>query len=346
MHSPERIIDANGNRAREALRVLEEAARFIIENAEIAAELKQTRHDVSHALANIPGLIHHRDTPGDVGTELTTASEQTRVGVVGVAQAASARLSEALRTIEEYAKALPVEPNATALALAAERARYHGYDLAQRLLRALGTGERRQWHVCLLLTESMCTHHPWQSVLEQALAAGVNAVQVREKTMDSGPLLAHARAVIQAVDRRAAVIVNDRADIALLAGADGVHLGQTDLNPRAVRQLAGDRLIVGVSTASLDQAKRARDDGADYCGVGPMFPTTTKHKPALAGPAYLRDYLAWGALPHLAIGGVKPDNIGELAAIGCKGVAVSAAVCSAQDPGAAARRLIKAVSMR
>jgi len=343
MPSPKRIIDANGNRAREALRVLEEAARFIVDDAELAVELKQLRHGVARALADVPGLIHHRDTPGDVGTELTTPSEQSRAGVLGVVQAASARLSEALRAIEEYAKALPAEPNATALAQTAERVRYSGYDAGQRLLRVLGTGERKQWRVCLLLTQSLCTHHPWQRVLSQALDAGVDAVQVREKDMDSGPLLSHVRTVIKLVDRRAAVIVNDRPDIALLAGADGVHLGQTDLNPRAVRQLAGDQLIVGVSTATLDQAKRARDDGADYCGVGPMFTTTTKHKPDLAGPAYLREYLAWDALPHLAIGGVKPDNVGELAAIGCQGVAVSAAVCSAQDPGDAAAQLIESL---
>ncbi|MFN3165832.1 MAG: thiamine phosphate synthase [Phycisphaeraceae bacterium] len=343
MRSPQRIIDANGNRAREALRVLEEAARFVVDHAELAGELKQLRHDLGQAIANMPGLIHHRDTPGDVGTELSTPSEQARAGVVGVAQAAGARLSEALRAIEEYAKVLPADAHAAALARSAERARYRGYDLAQRLLRLLGSGGRGQWRLCLLLTRSLCTHHHWQAVLEQALDAGVDAVQVREKRMDGGPLLAHVRHVIAITAQRAAVTVNDRPDIALLAGADGVHLGQSDLDPRAVRQLAGDRLIVGVSTATLDQARRAREDGADYCGVGPMFATTTKHKPELAGPAYLRDYLAWDALPHLAIGGVTPDNVAGLAALGCKGVAVSAAVCSAHDPRAAAASLIEAM---
>ena len=176
-------------------------------------------------------------------------------------------------------------------------------------------------------------------MLEQSLSHGVDAVQVREKEIDSGPMLDHVRAVIALVDRRAAVIVNDRPDIALLAGADGVHLGQSDLSPRAVRQLAGDALIVGVSTSNLEQARLARNQGADYCGVGPMFPTTTKHKPDLAGPAYLRDYLAWDGLPHLAIGGVSASNISELVTAGCRGVAVSSAICSAQDPAYATAAL-------
>lgn len=339
MTTPQRIIDANGNRAREALRVLEEAARFVIQSAPIAGELKQLRHDLSLALDELPTLIHHRDTPGDVGTTITTTAEQHRAGLNAVVTAAGARLSEALRAIEEYAKTLHNEPHAPTLAATAERVRYRGYDLTQRLTRALGSGKRRQWRLCLLLTETLCTHHDWRRVLEQAVAHGVDAVQVREKNMDSGPLLERVREVMSLVAQRADVIVNDRPDIALLAGAAGVHLGQTDLSPTDVRRLAGDRLIIGVSTANLDQARQARDAGADYCGVGPMFATTTKHKPQLAGPDYLREYLAWDGLPHLAIGGITPDNIDQLTTLGCRGVAVSAAICSSASPPAAAKAL-------
>lgn len=337
MTSPKRIIDANGNRAREALRVLEEAARFLIENPALARELKQMRHDLCLSLAAIPGLIHHRDTPGDVGTTITTPSEQTRQSTADVVHAAASRLSEALRTIEEYAKLLTSQTTTTDLAATAERLRYRGYDLAQQLTRALGSGRGRQWRLCLLLTEALCTHHDWRGVLDHAVCNGVDAVQVREKHLDGGPLLERVREVIALVDNRASVIVNDRPDVALLSGADGVHLGQTDLNPAEVRKLAGNDLIIGVSTSELDQAKRARDDGADYCGVGPMFATTTKHKSQLAGPAYLCEYLSWNGLPHLAIGGVNPDNVDQLAAVGCRGVAASASICSAEGPAEATR---------
>lgn len=333
-----RIIDANTNRVREALRVLEEAARFIIEAPDLALRLKQMRHDFAHA-APIQALsIYHRDTPGDVGTELTTDQEFTRQNIREVILAAGSRLSEALRVIEEYAKA-DADETSPRLAKTAERLRYESYDITQKLVQAMGVGRSRQWKLCLLLTESLCTQRPWQAVLEQALAQGVDCVQVREKLMDGRTLLDHVQAVRSIVDRQAALIVNDRPDIAILAGADGVHLGQTDLSPLDVRKLAGNTLTIGVSTATLDQAKAAKVQGADYCGVGPMFATTTKHKPERAGPEYLRAYRAWDGLPHLAIGGITPNNIDQLVEAGVNGIAVSSAICSASDPGEVAASL-------
>ena len=330
-----RILDANANRAREAMRVLEEAARFLLDDPALAAGCKQLRHDFAAAIEPFQHQIHHRDTPGDVGTRLTTAREGRRDSVAQVAAAAAKRLSESLRALEEYGKLLRDLPGASRFPELIEQLRYRAYDLEARLLQALGRGGPRQWRLCLLLTEGLCRHHPWTDVLDAALRAGADCIQVREKTMEAGPLRDRVAQVVTRVERRAAVIVNDRPDVALAAGADGVHLGQTDLGPADVRRLAGQQLIVGVSTSTLDQARRAHDDGADYCGVGPMFPTTTKAKKALAGPAYLRDYLAWDPgerLPHLAIGGITPANADTLWDIGCQGVAVSSAICAAQQP--------------
>src|SRR5262249_3445094 len=134
------------------------------------------------------------------------------------------------------------------------------------------------------------------------------------------------------------VIVNDRVDLALLSGADGVHLGQSDLPVAEARRLAGARLLIGVSTANLDEARSAARQGADYCGVGPMFPTTTKDKPRISGPPYLREYLAApvsARVPHLAIGGIAPGNVSDLVSAGCRGIAVSGSVCGATDPAEA-----------
>jgi thiamine-phosphate pyrophosphorylase len=141
----------------------------------------------------------------------------------------------------------------------------------------------------------------------------------------------------------ASLIVNDRTDIALMGAAHGVHLGQEDARVAEARGLAGARLAIGVSTENLEQARRAALDGADYCGVGPMFPSTTKDKPRLAGPECLREYLAdplASSRPHLAIGGITPDNIDQLVRVGCRGVAVSAAVCSAPQPDEAVAALL------
>ena len=106
-----------------------------------------------------------------------------------------------------------------------------------------------------------------------------------------------------------------------------------------MRKIVGRQLIVGVSTSTLTEAEQALCDGADYCGVGPMFPTTTKHKDTIVGPNYLRQYLTWDKLPHLAIGGITPRNIDQLVELGVKGVAVSSAVCGADQPDQVIHRL-------
>lgn len=206
---------------------------------------------------------------------------------------------------------------------------------------------RRQWRVCVLLTERLCAR-PWREVLAAALEGGADCVQVREKEISTRELAARVRAVIDlARPAGAAVVVNDRADIALACGADGVHLGQDDLPVRDARRLAGERLLVGASTHSLDEARAAVEAGADLCGVGAMFATGTKPGIAPGGTGYLRAYLAsFGRVPHLAIGGITPANAPELAAAGCRGVAVSGAVCGAADPAAVVRALRSALEGR
>lgn len=340
MHAVHRILDANANRAREALRVMEEAARFLLDDPDLCGALKRLRHELAAALAPVPGLLAHRDTPGDVGTSVHTPTEGRRDSVLDVATAAGRRAGEALRAIEEYAKILDVSTMADGLPGRVEQLRYRVYELERRLVGALGTGARRQWRLCVLITASLCRHHDWADVLDAALKAGADCIQYREKDLGDGELLRRARHVVARCRHHgAAAVLNDRPDIALLCGADGIHVGQADVPCGEVRKLVGRQLLVGVSTSALDMARRALADGADYCGVGPMYATTTKHKPVLAGPEYLRRYIAWDRLPHLAIGGITPQNVGDLVAAGARGIAVSSAVCAAPDPAAVVREL-------
>ncbi|GAB4110206.1 MAG: thiamine phosphate synthase [Phycisphaeraceae bacterium] len=342
MPSVYRILDANANRAREALRVMEDAARFVLDDAELSGQLKQLRHDMAQCLSSFSQLEAWRDTPGDVGTALTTDSEQSRSDVADVVTAAGKRLSEALRVLEEYSKTLP--ETLANVSASIEKLRYRGYTLEQKLTSAMGTTRARQWKLCVLISESLCPEGDWLRVAEAVVAGGADCIQLREKGLDDRELLTRTRRLVSFCrPKGVAVIINDRPDVALLGEADGVHLGQTDLPCREVRKLVGRQLLIGVSTCSLDQAGQALADGADYCGVGPMFPTMTKHKPVLAGPEYLREYLAWGRLPHLAIGGINPNNIMELVAAGVKGVAVSSAVCSADKPDEITRQMIRAL---
>jgi thiamine-phosphate pyrophosphorylase len=331
MPGVQRILDANANRAREALRVMEDAARFILNDQDLSRQLKQLRHDLAEALSTTVGLTAWRDTPGDVGTTITTEREMDRAGAADVADAAGKRLSESLRALEEYGKTLP--PAARGFAPAIESLRYRGYALEQQLNTALGSGKAKQWRLCVLISESLCPEGNWLRVAEAVIQGGADCIQLREKNLDSGELLSRTRQLVTLCrPKKVSVIVNDRPDVALLGNADGVHLGQTDLSCTEARKLVGNQLLIGVSTRNLDQAIQAQRDGADYCGVGPMFPTTTKHKPVIAGPVYLKEYLAWNQLPHLAIGGINPENVSKLVDSGVKGVAVSSAICASDDP--------------
>lgn len=354
MSHPLRIIDANANRAREALRVMEDGARFVLDDRALCARIKQLRHGLGEALRGLEGAgqaIAWRDTAGDVGTDVTAAGEFRREGVRDVVVAAGKRLSEALRAIEEYSKAVP---GGGAVAGAIEALRYGGYDIERDLVLAMGSGRRAGWRLCVVLTESLCAHHVWLEVARRAVEGGADCLQLREKGFDSRELLERARALVEMAAGRASVIINDRPDIALLSGADGVHLGQTDMPVREARKIVGGEMLVGVSTENIEQARAALRDGADCCGVGPMFPTKTKDKPRIAGPGYLREYLTHEpALPPcLVIGGVTPERMGELrAAAGVGegerwGVAVSSAVCGASDPAGACRSIAGEASAR
>ena len=338
-----RILDANANRAREALRVAEDAARFVLDDAGLCGDLKKLRHDLAAALQALPRHIAielHRDTAQDVGTAISGTGEFKRQSIADVVVAAGKRLSEALRALEEYGKLID-----TGFAATIEQLRYRGYDLEQRLNAALGCTVARQWRLCVLISAELCPKGDWLAVAKAVVEAGGDCIQLREKELPSGELLARARQLVALCRLRGVTtIINDRPDVALLAGADGVHLGQTDLPCTEVRKFVGRQLLIGISTSRLAQAEQARRDGADYCGVGPMFPTSTKQVPKIVGAAYLRQYMQWGKLPHLAIGGVTPDNVAQLIEAGARGIAVSSAICNAANPADVTRRLVEALA--
>ena len=346
MHSVDRIIDADENRAREALRVIEDTARFVLDDRELCSLCKTMRHDLADAVDALPGgrmrALAHRDTPHDVGTDVTTPGEQTRASLRTVVVAAGKRLEESLRSLEECVKT--VDPK---VALRIESLRYRSYDLERRMTLAMGAAREgfTGWRLSVILSAALCTHHPWQEVARRAIEAGADCVQLREKNVNDREMLARIRALVEIAGVEAHVVVNDRPDLALLAGAHAAHLGQQDISVAEARRIVGGDIILGVSTATLDDAREALRAGADICGVGPMFFTATKQMPRLSGPEYLRAYLEHKpALPPcLAIGGVTPETMPSLLeSAGGRpfGVAVSAYICSSPDPAQATATLL------
>ena len=185
-------------------------------------------------------------------------------------------------------------------------------------------------------------------IVEAALEGGANVIQLRKKSMPKGEQYAIARALRRlTLLHDALFIVNDHADIAIAADADGVHLGQDDLPPSVVRDLPGfDGRLIGRSTHSLEQAKGAMDDGADYIAVGPVYPTPTKAGRPAVGIALVAQVAAIADRPFLAVGGIDQENAPAVIEAGAKAIAVVRAVYEAADPAEATRRLGEIISTR
>ncbi len=333
-----RIIDANFNRAREALRVMEDYARFVLDDPGGCEAVKGARHALADCLRSLPleSLLTARDTPGDVGTRITTAAERDRPDARSACIAAAKRLPEALRTIEEYAKTFDSD-----LAARIEALRYQAYQLEQRvLLRGTRAARFARVRLYVLVTAALC-RKDWLATAAEALAGGAGCLQLREKDFEDRELLDRARQLVALCRKHDALcIVNDRPDLAVLSDADGVHLGQTDLSVADARRVVGPDRLIGVSTHNPVQLRAALAERPDYVAVGPMFPSPTKPQDHVPGPDLLRLAIAETRIPVVGIGGMTPDRLGILASAGARCLCVCSAVIGAEDVRDAAGRLL------
>ncbi|HUT60169.1 MAG TPA: thiamine phosphate synthase [Phycisphaerae bacterium] len=336
-----RILDANFNRAREAIRVAEDCGRFAFNDPAITAMAKNLRSDMRDVLRHMPEeqFIVSRDTPGDIGTELTSPSEQRRDGLPDVAMAACKRLAEALRTIEEYSKV--VAPSET---IKIERMRYNAYTLEQRLSERISVGSRfADVRLYAMLWSRLCPGS-LRETARAAVSGGADAIQLREKDIPDDQFLAMAAELRELADETGRIfIVNDRPDIAAIVGADGVHLGQNDLPIAEARTLLRPGAVVGRSTHNIQQVRAAITEGADYISVGPMFPTSTKDAGPVAGPRLLKQAVKESSVPVVCIGGIDSSNIRRLVTAGARCVAICSAICSARNPRRACELLKKQI---
>jgi len=191
----------------------------------------------------------------------------------------------------------------------------------------------------VVITEALCAGRSALEILDMTLAAGVRLVQLREKDLNGRALFELAGEFRRRTEEAGALlIINDRLDIALAAGADGVHLGEDDLPVRVARNLAPE-LIIGASTHSLEEALAAQDAGASYVNIGPVFATPTKEAATPLGPEMIDRIAPKLSIPWTTMGGIKKTNIDQVVKRGAKHPAVITAVTAAADPFAAAREL-------
>lgn len=208
----------------------------------------------------------------------------------------------------------------------------------------------RDFGLYLVTDQDLCLGRPLTDVVLQAVQAGVQAVQIREKNNNTRDFLALAKVLVKEVQVRynIPVIINDRVDIALACGAAGVHLGQSDMPVADARRLMGTRRIIGLTAPTMQDLEQAIKEEIQYVAVSPVFPTNTKKDTApawgLEGMRKARAFMDEKncTIPLMTIGGINTQNAGEILNAGIDSIAVVSAICSAPDVGAAVKEFLRA----
>jgi len=341
-----RMIDANFNRAREAMRLMEEYCRFALNSTALTGRAKQLRHRLSGAVAGLDArlLAVARDSRTDVGREMRISDQMTRDSLADCLTAAAKRLSEALRVLAESTRLIDTD-----LADLFETLRFDAYTLEKDIVLAATAYQRfRTVRLYVLITAGPDdSHDRILQLARQCARGGADCLQLRAKGINDGRLFDLAAGLVGLCrDSNIISIINDRVDIAVAAGADGVHLGQNDLPVTEVAKLQKTPMITGISTHSLGQLDRAIAQGAGYAALGPVFATATKPQEPAVGLDYVAaatERLRAEAVCHVAIGGITPANIADVLRAGARAVAVCSAVTAQADPAAQCRRLKDAI---
>lgn len=319
-----RIIDANLNRANEALRCIEEYVRFILNDNNLTEKLKNIRHNINLFYKNDYNLlIKARDTQNDVGVDIVNITKQTNTQNPLIANLK--RLQEALRVLTEYGTL-------------DEKYRYQMYTIEKELMEKLEKKTDikkallKDKNIYLITNSDNLDEDEFLDIVSSALQNGVKIIQYREKTKSALEIIRIGKKLRQLTSMYdALLIVNDRIDIAQLIDADGVHLGQDDIDILDARKILGDDKIIGISTHKPDDAIVALKNKADYIGVGPVFKTPTKPN---TNPVGL-DYVKWVKeninLPFYAIGSIDNDNVNLVVEAGAKRIAVIRAIMQSND---------------
>ena len=356
-----RVLDASLNRATEGLRVVEDYVRFVLDDRHLTEQFKRLRHDLAAAGGQLSLAERHaaRDTQADVGTTVSTPSEGERRDAWQVCVASLERVKQSLRSLEEFSKV--ATPQAVG---ELERLRYWLYTLEAAVGRTVEANELLEEARLYVLVDGCASEETFAALVNELIAARVDVIQLRDKRLSDRELIARGRLLVSLcrADRRVVgpdlngnvgnpspspslrgrgilVIINDRPDVAAVVDADGVHVGQDEMLVKDARSIVGPRRLVGVSTHSIEHARAAVLDGANYLGVGPTFPSQTKSFDAFPGLDFVRQVAAEIRLPAFAIGGIDASNVGEVVAAGLRRVAVSSAVTGDAKPQAAVEAL-------
>ena len=328
------IIDANLDRAREGLRVIEDWCRYVLREKELVITLKDWRHQL--ALFHRPFYRNSRSISLDPGVGLTHPEQTDRIHSEQIIIANSSRVQEALRVIEEFSRINDPELSKTASII-----RYGTYQIEQELLnKSIILRRNKKLEKCklYLITSSNCNLY---EIILKSLKAGAQMIQYRCKRLCDKEILYECQKIADLCKQfECLFIINDRIDIALATDADGVHLGQEDMPISIARSLLGNEKIIGKTAHSVNEIKEAEKESCDYLGIGPIYQSKTKKDLNPLGINYAKEAMAVTNLPWFAIGGINEINIKELCSIGVNRVAIASAIINSSDPSLSTKKLL------
>jgi len=338
-----RIIDASLNRIGEGLRLLEDISRLILNDVDLTQRLKNLRHElVRGSLPLHRQLLQARDSTGDIGMDLEVSGEEKERELPALVIANSRRVQESLRTLEELTKVPGIAPELDSEKF--KQARFNIYTLEQKLLSRLLRQDKKQYisGLYVILDTQALRGRRHSEVARQVISGGARIIQLRDKITMKKKLLPLAQELKEiCAEFDVLFIINDYLDIALATGADGLHIGQEDLPVAVARKLLPVDKSLGCSVTTVAQAVKAQAEGADYIGVGAMFPTPSKEKIKVVGLKRLREVKKAVSIPIVAIGGITLDNAAEVMSAGADSIAVISAVLGAKDPEQATGEIIE-----
>ncbi|MGM0508102.1 MAG: thiamine phosphate synthase [Fusobacteriota bacterium] len=323
-----RILDANVNRVSEGVRVLEDISRFYFENKKITANLRNFRHEVRNILAAFDyEMIKVRDSEHDIGVNISQKSNlDKKSSLKNLIFANFKRVTEGLRVLEESLKII----DKYTLGKEIEALRYKGYYIEKSLLQLLKPKIPKGLYG---ITSGNSSNEKTNiEVVEDMIKGGIKIIQYRSKNSSFKKKYEECKE-IRKLTKKAGVtfIINDHIDLVLITDADGVHLGQDDIPVREARNILGDDKIIGLSTHSEKQAKKALELNVNYIGVGPIFKTPTKENYDPVGFEYL-DYVQNNInIPYVAIGGINISNLKDVISKGAKRIAMVREISDAKD---------------
>jgi thiamine-phosphate pyrophosphorylase len=344
-----RVIDENLNRLSEGLRVLEDAARMLLDDPHLTGRLKTLRHNLirSDLPLNLK-LLQSRNSTGDVGAAMEVAGENKQQDLPLILIANSRRAQESLRVLEEMSKLSAL----SSVLLDSNRfreARFEVYSLEQKLVSCLirqDQAARVSGLYVIIDTQVLRGRDPLEAA-RQVVQAGVKVIQFRDKTMDKRLLLRVAGDLRDFCRQHGVLfIMNDYLDIALAVEADGLHIGQEDLPVETARRLLPPDRILGVSVTTPDLASAAASAGADYIAVGAVYPTFSKEKITVVGLETVHRIRQAVKTPLVAIGGINKINARAVIEAGADAVCVISAVLTAPDIIRAARDIIETIEAK